>query len=66
MVQWFLKLKKKAAEEEPEPEPPLELHEEFITEIKNDETNINEQMFKEYFFLSYSIIFSNYIIAIKL
>ena len=26
------------------------MHEEFINEIKNDEKNINEQIFKEYFF----------------
>ena len=30
--------------------------EEFINEIKNDEKNINELIFKEYFFLSNSII----------
>ena len=51
----------KAVEEEPKPEPtksktkhkksPLELHEKFINEIKNDEKNINEQIFKEYFFI---------------
>ena len=43
----ILEAKRKAAEEEPEPKPskertkhkkyPLELHEEFINEIKNDE-----------------------------
>ena len=54
------KAKRKADEEEPEPEPlkakakrkksPLELLEEFINEIKNDEKNINELIFKEYFF----------------
>ena len=48
------------AEKEPEPEPSkaktklkkylLELHKEFINEIKNDEKKINEQIFKEYFF----------------
>ena len=62
----------KTVEQEPEPEPskaetkrrkfPLELREEFINQIKNDEKNINEQIFKEYFFLSYSIIFSKKII----
>ena len=53
--------KRKAGEEKPEPEPskakikrkksPLELREEFINEIKTDEKNINEQKFKEYFFM---------------
>ena len=56
----ILEAKKKAAEEEPKPEPsklktkrkksPFKLHENFINEIKNDEKNINEQMFKEDFF----------------
>ena len=36
---------------------PLELREEFINEIKNDEKNINKQIFEKYF-LSHSIIFS--------
>ena len=55
------KANRKADEEEPEPEPskaktkrkksPLELLEEFIKEIKNDEKNINELIFKEYFFI---------------
>ena len=57
----ILEAKRKAAEEEPKPEPtkaktkrkksPFELHEKFINEIKNDEKNINEQIFKEYFFI---------------
>ena len=56
----ILEAKRKAAEKEPEPEPskaktnckksPLKLLEEFINEIKNDEKNINEQIFKEYLF----------------
>ena len=56
----ILEAKRKAAEEEPKPEPsklktkrqkaPFELHENFINEIKNDEKNINEQIFKEDFF----------------
>ena len=29
---------------------PLKLREEFIIEIKNDEKNVNKQIFKEYFF----------------
>ena len=57
----ILETKRKPAEEEPRPEPskaktkckksPLELHEEFINETKSDEKNINEQIFKEYFFI---------------
>ena len=64
----ILEAKRKAAEAEPKPEPtksktkrnksPSEFHEKFINEIKNDEKNIKEQIFKEYLFLSYSIIFS--------
>ena len=56
----ILETKRKATKEEPKPEPtktktkrkktPLELHEKFINVIKNDEKNINEQIFKEYFF----------------
>ena len=56
----ILEAKRKAAEEELKPEPsklktkrkksPFELHENFINEIKNDEKNINEQIFKEDFF----------------
>ena len=62
---------KKAAEEKPKLETtkpktnrkksPFELHEIFLNEIENDEKNINEQIFHEYF-LSYSIIFSKRII----
>ena len=58
----ILEAKKKSAEEEPEPGPskaktkrkksPLELCEEFINGIKNDEKNINEQIFKDYFFIT--------------
>ena len=55
--------KKKAAEEEPKPEAAktktktkrekssFELHEKFINQIKSDKKNINEQLFKEYFFI---------------
>ena len=56
----ILEAKRKAAEEEPKPEPtkaktkrkksPFELHKKFINEIKNDEKDINEQIFKEYIF----------------
>ena len=56
----ILEAKRKGAEEEPEPEPskvktkckrsPLK-REEFINKIKNDEKSINEQIFKEYFFI---------------
>ena len=49
--------KRKAAEgEKPEPskkskhkKSSLKLREEFLNEIKNEENNINEQIFKEYF-----------------
>ena len=56
------KKKKKVAEEEPKPEAAktkaktkrekssFELHEKFINQIKIDEKNINQQLFKEYFF----------------
>ena len=58
----ILEAKRKVVEKEPEPETsktktkwkkfPLEMREEFINEIKNDEKkNINEQIFKEYFFM---------------
>ena len=56
----ILAAKIKTAEEEPETElskaktkrkkSPWELYKEFINEIKSDEKNINEQIFKEYFF----------------
>ena len=59
-------------EEEPEPKPskvkikrkkfPLVLHKEFINETKNDEKIKNEQIFKEHFFSSNSIIISKSII----
>ena len=73
----ILEAKRKAAEEEPKPEPtkaktkrkksPFELHEKFINEIKNDEKNINEQIFKEYFFIILHYFQQkNYIIAIKM
>ena len=52
--------KRKKAEEEPKPEPTkartkrkkssFELHEKFINEIKNDEKNKNEHIFREYIF----------------
>ena len=55
-----LEAKRKAAEGRPEPQPskvktkvkssPLEC-EEFINKIKNDEKNINELIFEEYFFI---------------
>ena len=61
----ILKAKTKASEEEPKPEPteaktkpeksPFELHEKFINEIKSDEKNVNEQIFKEYFFYHTSL-----------
>ena len=42
---------------------PLKLREEFIIEIKNDEKNVNKQIFKEYFFIRlHSIIFRGRII----
>ena len=57
----ILEAKRKVVEKEPEPGTsktkskckkfPLEMREEFIHEIKNDEKNINEQIFKEYFFM---------------
>ena len=57
----ILEAKRKAVDEEPKSETtkaktkrkksPFELHEKFLNEIKNDEKNINEQIFKEYFFL---------------
>ena len=73
----ILEAKRKPAEEEPEPEPskaktkhkksPLELYEEFINEIKNDEKNINDKIFKEYFFIILHYFQQkNYILAIKL
>ena len=54
----ILEAKRKMAEEEPEPSKAkgkrkkflLELCEEFINKIENEEKNINEQIFKEYFF----------------
>ena len=52
----ILEAKRKTAEEEPAPEPSkvkteskkslLELHEEFINETKNDQKNINEQIYR--------------------
>ena len=57
----ILEAKRKAPEQKPGPDlskpkfeckkSPLELGEEFIDEIKNNEKNINEQLFKEYFFI---------------
>ena len=39
--------------------PPLKLHEELLNEIINEEKDINEQIFREYFiYLSVSVIFS--------
>ena len=56
----ILDAKSKAAEEEPKPEQTkaktkrkkssFELHEKFINEIKNDEKNKNEHIFREYIF----------------
>ena len=56
----ILEAKRKADEEELETEPSkaktkpkkssLELREKFVNEIKNDEKNINEKIFKEFFF----------------
>ena len=45
---------KPAPEPGPEPAPntrisPLKLREEFLNKIKNEEKNINEQIFREYF-----------------
>ena len=61
LILLILEAKRKAPEQEPGPDlskpkfeckkSPLELGEEFIDEIKNDEKNINEQLFKEYFFI---------------
>ena len=58
-VQWFLKLKLKAAGVEPRTEPskattestqsPSELRREFVNGTKNDFKNVNEQIFKECF-----------------
>ena len=52
----ILEAKRKTAEEEPASEPSkvkteskkslLELHEEFINETKNDQKNINEQIYR--------------------
>ena len=68
----IIEAKRKIAEEELKPEltktktkrkkSPFALHEKLINEIKNDEKIIHEQIFKEYFFISYSIIFSKKII----
>ena len=62
----ILETKRKAYEEEPKPEltktKTFGQHEKFIHEVKNDEKNINEQIFKEHLFLSYFIIFSKRII----
>ena len=62
----IIEAKRKTAEEELKPEltktktkrkkSPFELHEKLINEIKNDEKIIHEQIFKKYFFISYSII----------
>ena len=60
MVEWFLKLKEKwRRRKEPKPElsktktrckkSPLQLREELKIEIKNDEKNINEQIFNNIF-----------------
>ena len=56
----ILEAKRKAAEDENKPKPTkaktkgkkslFELHEKFTNEIKNDEKNINQQIFKEYFY----------------
>ena len=53
--------RRRRTEEEPKPEPikaktkrknsPLELHKNFINEIKNDEKTINEEIFKAYFLI---------------
>ena len=68
----ILETKTKAAEEEPQLEPskeksnckksPLELREEFINEIKKDEKNINDQIFKIFFFIIILHFFSKIII----
>ena len=57
----ILEAKRKAAEEKPKPEPikaetkcrrsPFKLHKKFINEIKNDEKNINEEIFMRYFLI---------------
>ena len=56
----ILEAERKAAEGEPKPESTkaktkrkkslFEMHEKIINEFKNNEKNINEQVFKEYFF----------------
>ena len=64
----ILEAKRKAAEEEPKPEPlkvksksPLELHKEFINETKNDKKNINEQIFKGYFFYHTPLVLAKWL-----
>ena len=57
----ILEAKRKAAEEEHKSDPtkaktkrkksPFEWHEKFINEIKNNEKNLNEQIFKKYVFI---------------
>ena len=59
----ILETNRKAAEKEPQSDSSKsktkrKLGEEFIMKIKNNEKNINGQIFKEYFFLSYSIMFT--------
>ena len=59
-ISMILEAKRKAAEEELKPEPakaktkrkesPFELHKKSVNEIKNDEKNVNEEIFRGYFF----------------
>ena len=75
----ILEAKRKAAGKELEVEPSKAktkhekfineqiFKEKFINEIKNDERNINEQIFKNYFFFIFYYFFKkNYITEIKL
>ena len=73
----ILEAKRNTHEKKPKPEPikektkrkksPFELHEKFINKFKNNEKTINEQMFKQYFFIIFDYFHQkNYIIAIKM
>ena len=65
----ILGIKRKTAKEEHEPKPSkaktkhkkssVELHGESINEIKNDEKDINEQIFKEYFYYHTALFLEN-------
>ena len=68
----ILEAKRKAAKEEPKPEPakaktkrkesPFELHKKSVNEIKNDEKNINEEIFRGYFLIIHHFFFRKRII----